>query len=55
MSAGDPDDDPADLDRPVWAGVVPMRQVWGEPRPAPDLRGAPPVPAYVGAWPEGRA
>ena len=45
----------ADLDRPVWAGVVPLRQVWGEPRPAPDLRHPVPVPAYVGAWPEGRA
>ena len=55
VSAADPDDDPADLDRPVWAGVVPLRQVWGEPRPAPDLREALPVPGYVGAWPEGRA
>jgi nitroimidazol reductase NimA-like FMN-containing flavoprotein (pyridoxamine 5'-phosphate oxidase superfamily) len=55
VSAADPDDDPADLDRPVWAGVVPLRQVWGEPRPAPDLARPVPVPAYVGAWPEGRA
>lgn len=55
VSAADPDDDPADLDRPVWAGVVPLRQVWGEPRPAPDLRAPLPVPGYVGAWPEGRA
>lgn len=55
VSAGDPEDDQADLDREVWAGVVPLRQVWGEPRPAPDLRHRLPVPAYVGAWPEGRA
>ncbi len=54
VSADEPDDDPADLDRPVWAGVVPMRQVWGEPRPAADLRHAAPVPAYIGRWPEGR-
>lgn len=55
VSAGEPDDDPADLDRPVWAGVVPMHHVWGEPRPAADLRAPLPVPAYVGRWPEGRA
>ena len=55
VSAGDPDDDPDDLDRDVWAGVVPLRQVWGEPRPAPDLRPGLAVPAYVGAWAQGRA
>lgn len=55
VSAADPDDDPADLDLPVWAGVVPLHHVWGEPRPAPDLRGALPVPDYVASWPEGRA
>ena len=55
VSDGDPDDHPDDLDRPVWAGIVPLRQVWGEPRPAHDLRHAGPVPAYVSGWPEGRA
>lgn len=55
VSAGEPDDDPADLDRPVWAGVVPLQHVWGEPRPAADLRHPAPVPAYVGSWPGGRA
>lgn len=55
VSDGDPDDEAADLDRPVWAGVVPLRHVWGAPRPAGDLRVDAPVPAYVGAWPEGRA
>ncbi len=55
VSAADPDDDPAHLDRQVWAGVVPLRQVWGEPVPAPDLRQPMPVPGYVAAWPEGRA
>lgn len=49
ISAGDPDDDPQDLDRPVWAGVVPMREVFGEPRA--DERGAAhPVPDYVRSW-----
>jgi len=55
VSAGGPDDDPADLDRPVWAGVVPLHQVWGEPLPAPDLRRGIPVPAYIATWPEGRS
>ena len=44
-----------DLDRDMWAGVVPLRHVWGEPRPAPDLRPGLAVPAYVGAWAQGHA
>ncbi|MFC6237886.1 pyridoxamine 5'-phosphate oxidase family protein [Longivirga aurantiaca] len=49
ISASDPDDDPQDVDRPVWGGVVPIREVFGEPRP--DERGAAyPVPEYVKAW-----
>lgn len=50
VSAGDPDDPPEDLDEPVWAGVLPLVTRYGEPRPAPDLRGDPPVPAYVASW-----
>jgi hypothetical protein len=50
VSAGDPDDDPADLDRPVWAGVVPLAESFGAPVDAPDLRGGQPVPDYVRAW-----
>lgn len=34
---GDPVDDPADLDGPWWAGVVPVRVTYGEPEPAADL------------------
>jgi len=49
ISDGDPDDDPQDVDRPVWGGVVPIREVFGEPRP--DERGAAhPVPDYVRSW-----
>lgn len=55
VSAGDPDDQEEDLDLPYWAGVVPLHHVWGEPIPAPDLRGDPPVPAYLAEWPSGRA
>jgi len=50
VSDGWPADDPADLDRPVWGGVVPVREMYGEPLPAPDLRGSPPLPDYVRAW-----
>ena len=50
VSDGPPDDDAADLDRPVWAGVVPMAVSWGDPVAAPDLRGDHPVPGYVGRW-----
>ena len=50
VSDSPPDDAAEDLDLPVWAGVLPLREVAGEPVPAPDLRGAPPLPAYVGEW-----
>lgn len=38
VSSGPPDDPPEDLDRPVWAGVVPVEEILGVPQPAPDLR-----------------
>ena len=50
VSDGPPDDEEADLDRPVWAGVVPIRASWGDPVDAPDLRGGHPVPDYVRQW-----
>ena len=50
VSDSPPDDAAEDLDLPVWAGVLPLREVAGEPVPAPDLRGDPPLPAYVGEW-----
>ena len=53
VSDGPPDDAPDDLDLPVWAGVLPLREVAGEPVPAPDLRHPYPVPAYVGGWTRG--
>ncbi len=36
---GPPDDDPDDLDAPVWAGVLPLSMSPGTPIDAPDLRG----------------
>jgi len=37
MRSGPPDDDPADLELPVWAGVIPYQLEPGQPEPAPDL------------------
>ncbi len=49
VSAGDPDDAPEDVDRPIWAGHVPITEVFGAP--IPDEKGAAfPVPAYVQEW-----
>jgi nitroimidazol reductase NimA-like FMN-containing flavoprotein (pyridoxamine 5'-phosphate oxidase superfamily) len=42
-----PEDPPDDVAGEAWAGVVPLRTVFGEPRPAPDLRPGIPVPASV--------
>ncbi|HET8969527.1 MAG TPA: pyridoxamine 5'-phosphate oxidase family protein, partial [Candidatus Nanopelagicales bacterium] len=48
VSAGGPDDADEDLQRPAWAGHVPIREVFGEPVPAPDNRD--PLPDYVREW-----
>lgn len=45
--SGPPQDDPGDMDEDVWAGVVPIRLVAGEPVPAPDLRDGIEVPDYL--------
>lgn len=50
VSDGWPDDLPEDLDRDCWAGVVPLRESWGAPMPAPDLRAGIDVPGYVEDW-----
>jgi nitroimidazol reductase NimA-like FMN-containing flavoprotein (pyridoxamine 5'-phosphate oxidase superfamily) len=55
VSAGPPDDEDSDLDRPVWAGVVPLRHTWDTPVSAPDLNNGLPSPAALRDWPEGRA
>lgn len=45
-------DDPADLTSPWWAGVVPVRQVRGEPQPAADLAPGVTAPATLAdCWP----
>jgi nitroimidazol reductase NimA-like FMN-containing flavoprotein (pyridoxamine 5'-phosphate oxidase superfamily) len=47
VSAGWPDDGPADLDGHAWAGIVPLTTGFGKPVPAPDLRAGIEVPASV--------
>jgi nitroimidazol reductase NimA-like FMN-containing flavoprotein (pyridoxamine 5'-phosphate oxidase superfamily) len=54
VSDGGPDDDPSDLDRAVWAGIVPLERRWGSPVPSPDLDPDREVPGYLGAWADGR-
>ncbi len=50
VSDGPPEDDPADLDRPVWAGVIPFNTRLGEPVHAPGVDAGRPVPRYVASW-----
>jgi hypothetical protein len=50
VSAGPPEDEDDDIARPIWAGVVPMVETFGEPVPAPDLVAPYPVPEYVRSW-----
>ena len=50
VRTGPPKDDEEDLDLPVWAGVLPLRLVPGEPEPAPELGQAVPTPGYVAEY-----
>jgi nitroimidazol reductase NimA-like FMN-containing flavoprotein (pyridoxamine 5'-phosphate oxidase superfamily) len=47
VRTGPPGDDEADLASPVWAGVLPVRTVVGEPEPCPLLPEEVPVPDRV--------
>jgi uncharacterized protein len=47
VSGGWPEDPPDDVAGAAWAGVVPLSQRAGTPRPAPDLRDGIPVPTSV--------
>ena len=49
VSDGWPEDEPSDVAGPAWAGVVPIVERFGEPRPAPDLRDGITVPSSVRA------
>ena len=50
VSDGPPEDEPDDVPRPIWAGVVPISHHYEAPIDAPDLVGPYPVPDYVKAW-----
>ncbi len=50
LSEGPPADEEDDISRPIWAGVVPIVESFGEPKSAPDLVEPYPVPEYVLAW-----
>ncbi|SFW91612.1 pyridoxamine 5'-phosphate oxidase family protein [Amycolatopsis australiensis] len=50
MRAEGPDDEPEDVEADAaWAGVLPVRTVFGEPEPSADLSPGRPVPAHVTA------
>src|SRR3954447_613014 len=49
ISAGWPEDEEDDVAGPSWAGVVPVRQAYRAPLPAPDLRPGIEVPPSVRA------
>lgn len=50
VRTGDPGDDAEDMDLPVWAGVIPIQTVYGEPEDAADLREGIAVPDYIQAY-----
>lgn len=54
VSAGEPEDDPADVADArygrIWAGVVPLREDFGAPVTAVDCPAGTPVPDYVSGW-----
>ena len=50
IRTGPPLDEDEDLDRDVWAGVVPLELVPGAPVPDPRMRAAIPVPEHVRDW-----
>ena len=47
IRTGPPKDDAEDMDLPIWAGVLPLRTIPGEPEPDPELRGGVEPPGYV--------
>lgn len=50
VRSGGPNDDPDDLDLPVWAGEIPLSVQPGAPVPASDLAGGVDLPSHVARW-----
>jgi uncharacterized protein len=44
---GPPVDDEEDYGLPIWAGVLPLHQVWGTPEPDPAMAGGLAVPEHI--------
>ena len=53
VRSGPPVDDEPDYDLPVWAGVVPLREVIGTPVPDPRLTPGTPFPQHLSPYGEG--
>ncbi len=51
VSNSAPKDDLEDLDTKVWAGVLPMQTIYGQPIEAPDLKFDLTPPEYLKDWP----
>ena len=47
VRTGPPKDDAADLQLPIWAGLLPLETSGGPPAPSPDLLQGIAVPAHV--------
>lgn len=54
VSSGQPDDSEEDLAATVWAGVVPIKSIYGDPMPATNLREGIQVPEYISRWQSNR-
>jgi uncharacterized protein len=50
VRTGPPLDDDEDVELPIWAGVLPMRTVPGDPEDSPDLAGGIDVPDNVAVY-----
>jgi nitroimidazol reductase NimA-like FMN-containing flavoprotein (pyridoxamine 5'-phosphate oxidase superfamily) len=50
VSQGPPEDDPSDIGTGVWAGVVPVHTLYGEPIPSPDLEPGLDIPDYLSQY-----
>ena len=53
VRTGPPVDDEPDYGLPVWAGVIPIRQVLGTPMPDPRLAPGTPWPGHLAPYAEG--